>query len=72
MISRKTAGVVSTIAVGGMFIVAWSEFAHGKPAAEVHLITAAPLTIGSTIVFTVSPFSFIALRKPFRLHGELA
>lgn len=52
MVSREAAAIVSTIAASGMFIVAWSEFAHGTPAAEVHLITAAPLTIGSTILFT--------------------
>lgn len=53
MVSRKTAGVVvSSISVGGMLVVAWSEFTHGKPPAEIHLITAAPLAIGSTVAFT--------------------
>jgi hypothetical protein len=50
MISRKTAGVVSGVAVTAMMVVAWSEFNHGKPLGDIHLITAAPVTVGSTIV----------------------
>lgn len=52
MISRKTAAIVSSIAVSGMLTVAWSEMGHGKPLSEIHLITPASLTIGSTVVFT--------------------
>lgn len=51
MISRKQAAIVSSIAVSGMLLVAWSEFNHGKSPAEVHLITSAQLTIGSTVAF---------------------
>ena len=28
---------------GSMFVVAWVEVGHGKPASEAHLITSAPL-----------------------------
>lgn len=52
MISPKTAKLVSGPMVGCMLIVAWSEFVHGAPAGEVHLITPAPLTVGSTVVFS--------------------
>jgi hypothetical protein len=52
MISRKTAATISGGMVSCMLFVAWSEFAHGTPAGEVHLITPASLAIGSTVVFT--------------------
>lgn len=34
MVSRKTAAIVSSIAVSAMISVAWSEFAKGKPLGE--------------------------------------
>jgi len=52
MVSRETAAVVSGITVSSMIFVAWSEFAHVKTPAEVHLITAAPITMGSTVAIT--------------------
>ena len=60
MISRRTYQIVSSVMVGCMFSVAWSEFQQGAEPADIHLITAAPLapgalatgTVGSTVAFT--------------------
>jgi len=50
MVSKKTSKLVTGVMVPCMLGVVWSEFQHGTPASELHQITAAQLTLGSTII----------------------
>ena len=50
-----------------MLGVAWSEFAHGKLPAEIHLIYgSAPLTIGSTVAFTGGYYQNAVIEAEYR------
>jgi hypothetical protein len=49
MISKNTIATVSGVMASCMLTVAVSEFFHGMSPTEIHLITSAQLTAGSTI-----------------------
>jgi hypothetical protein len=49
MISKRTAAMAAAPALVSMFTVAYWEAQRGTPLAEVHLITSAPVTVGTSI-----------------------
>jgi hypothetical protein len=67
--SKRTALMVAAPAVASMFTVAFIETQRGTPTAEVHLITAAPVTVGTSI--TTSSLDFViynAITEAHYLH----
>jgi hypothetical protein len=61
--SKDKTALISGGLVSCMLVVAWSEFQHGKPLGEIHLITPAPLTAGSTVVFTGAGYHHSSVRR---------